>query len=185
MGCSDINVWDHDIVEEHNQPNQLYGAEYIGQAKAVALGIEVNRLTGILPGQMRLRYKDQLLGDSPKRVVISCVDNMEARQEIWDQVKGQSSQRNPTLFIDPRQGGEHIVIYCARTHGDVMGAKLLEENLHPSEESMELPCTAQAVIYNSMITGGLVADLVKKHALGEKLPRRLVFDLNALAMTKE
>jgi len=53
MGCTDLNIYDPDTVEAHNQPNQLYGAEYLGQPKAVALGVEVYRVTGLLPGQFR------------------------------------------------------------------------------------------------------------------------------------
>ena len=62
---------------------------------------------------------------------------------------------------------------------------LAQQSLHPSEESMALPCTARAVIYNSMLTGGLVAALVKKHALGERLPRKLMMDCSQLAFGKE
>ncbi|RJO64287.1 MAG: hypothetical protein C4523_18750 [Myxococcales bacterium] len=177
MGCTDINIFDDDTVEPHNVSNQVYGEEYLGQPKAVALGVEVNRVTGILPGQFRHRYKDQPLGrDEPKRLVISCVDNMETRKTIWEQAKAQGSRQNPITLIDPRQGGEFIVIYTAKSHGDILGAQAYEETLHPAKESMRLPCTARAVIYNSMLTGALVAILAKKHALGEPLPRRIAVD---------
>ena len=186
MGCTDLNIYDDDTVEPHNQPNQLFGAEYLGQHKAVALGAEVNRVTGVLPGQFRQRYTDQPLGrDEPKRLVISCVDNMDARQVIWEQAKTQGSRNKPITVIDPRQGGEYIVIYTAKSHGDLMGAQAYEETLHPAEESMRLPCTARAVIYNSMLTGALVAILVKKHALGEQLPRKIMMDCSAFGLAVE
>ena len=186
MGCTDLNIYDDDTVEPHNQPNQLFGAEYLNQPKAVALGVEVYRVTGLLPGQFRQRYSDQPLGrDESKRLVISCVDNMEARRTIWEQAKAQGSRSRPITVIDPRQGGEYIVIYTAKSHGDLMGAQAYEETLHPAEESMQLPCTARAVIYNSMLTGALVAILVKKHALGQPLARKIVVDCSAFGLAVE
>jgi len=186
MGCTDINIYDDDIVEHHNQPNQLYGAEYIGQPKAVSLGIEVNRVTGILPGQINQKYIDQQLRyEQPNCLVISCVDNMDARSAIWEQATAQGSRSKPITVIDPRQGGEFIVIYIAKSHGDIVGAKAYEDTLHPAGESMQLPCTARAVIYNSMLTGGLVAALVKKHALGEALPRKIMMDCSTFGVIVE
>ncbi len=186
MGCTDINIYDDDTVEPHNQPNQLYGAEYLGQPKAVALGVEVYRVTGVLPGQFRQRYTDQPLGhDEPKRLVISCVDNMDARRTISERAKAQGSRSRPITVIDPRQGGEYIVIYTGKSHGNLMGIQRYEETLHPAEESMQLPCTARAIIYNSMLTGALVTILVKKLALGEPLPRKIMMDCSTFGLVVE
>ena len=184
MGCSDINVFDDDVVEAHNAANQVYGEEYMGMPKAVALGVEVNRVTGTLIGQFRQRYADQPLGRAGERdrLVVSCVDDMDARRVIWDHVKAQGTRANPITLIDPRQGGEFIVIYTAASHGDLIGAQVYEESLHPAGESMRLPCTARAVIYNSMFTGALVAVLAKKFALGERLARKVQVDCSGLAL---
>ena len=45
-----------------------------------------------------------------------------------------------------------------------------------------VPCTASAVIYNSMFTGALVAVLAKKFALGERLARKVQVDCSGLAL---
>lgn len=186
MGCTNITIYDNDTVEPHNQPNQLYGAEYLGKAKVEALGTEINRVTDLSPELVNQRYVDQSFGNNESnRLVISCVDNMEARAAIWEQAKIQTSRSKPITIIDPRQGGEFIVIYTARSHGDIVGATAYDETLHPAEESMQLPCTARAVIYNSMLTGGLVAIQVKKHALGEPLPRKIMMDCSAFGLAVE
>ena len=37
MGCSDVTVWDDDILEEHNIPNQLCKPSMVGRPKLEAL----------------------------------------------------------------------------------------------------------------------------------------------------
>jgi hypothetical protein len=39
-----------------------------------------------------------------------------------------------------------------------------------------LPCCARSIIYCPTIVGGLVALILKKYALGERLPREILFD---------
>ena len=181
MGCTDLNIYDDDTVEPHNQPNQVYGRQYKDWYKVEALKKVIMESEGVLLETFAERYDTQPLGS----LVIACVDNMDARQVIWEQAKTQGSRSLPITVIDPRQGGEYIVIYTAKSHGDLMGAQAYEETLHPAEESMRLPCTARAVIYNSMLTGALVAILVKKHALGETLPRKLMVDCSTFGLTVE
>ena len=181
MGCQNLTVYDDDQVTEHNLPNQVYGLKYLGEPKTEALWDVILMSIGWMIETKNERFGEQPLGE----VVLSCVDNMEARKLIWEQAKDQGSRAKPITVIDPRQGGEFIVVYTAKSHGDVVGAQAYEQSLHPSGESMALPCTARAVIYNSMLTGGIVAALVKKHALGERLPRKIMMDCSQLAFGKE
>ena len=187
MGCGSLTVFDHDLVEEHNQPNQIYGQTYLGMNKAEALSMMLLEMEGLTVDAHAARYVDQPLGrpGDQKRLVISCVDSMAARRDVWEQVKAQGSRANTITLIDPRQGGEFIVVYTATSHGDLIGAQEYEESLHPAGESLRLPCTARAVIYNSMFTGTLVAVLVKKLALGERLPRKVQVDCSGLALAAE
>lgn len=183
MGCTNITVFDFDTVEPHNQPNQLYGAEYIGQPKVLALNQEIARITGTDILALADGYGTQSFSKSDdKTLVLSCVDSIKVRENVWDQAKKQGSRAAPITVIDPRQGGEFIVIFTAKSHGDLIGAKQYEESLHPDTESMELPCTARAVIYNSMFTGALMAVLVKKFALDEALPREVSMNCSGLAL---
>jgi len=181
MGCTDISIYDDDTVEPHNLPNQIYGRQYEEWFKVEALKDALMQSEGILLKTFAQKYASQELG----RLVISCVDSMDARRIIWEQAKAQGTKTKPVTIIDPRQGGEFIVIYSARSHGDIVGAEAYEAGLHPSGESMRLPCTARAVIYNSMLTGALVAIMVKKHALAQTLPRRISVDCSAFAIMAE
>ena len=178
MGCTDISVYDDDTVEAHNLPNQVYGRQYEEWFKVEALKDTIMQSEGLLLKAFAQKYAAQELG----ALVISCVDNMEARKMIWQQAQAYGSMAKPITIIDPRQGGEFIVIYSARSHGDIVGAQAYEAGLHPSGESMRLPCTARAVIYNSMLTGALVAIMVKKFALGQALPRRIAVDCSAFGL---
>ena len=46
LGITDINVYDFDIVEEHNVPNQLYGIKHVGMPKVEALREIIKEYTG-------------------------------------------------------------------------------------------------------------------------------------------
>ena len=43
MGCSDITVWDEDVLAEHNVPNQMCLVDRVGQPKVDALAELVRR----------------------------------------------------------------------------------------------------------------------------------------------
>src|SRR5690554_7355564 len=46
LGITNITVWDFDVVEEHNVPNQLFGLNDIGKPKVEALKQIVAEHTG-------------------------------------------------------------------------------------------------------------------------------------------
>ena len=46
MGCNNLVVFDHDKVELHNTPSQLYTSDQIGQMKTAALKETILKLTG-------------------------------------------------------------------------------------------------------------------------------------------
>ena len=48
LGVEDITVWDFDIVEEHNIPNQAFGIQNIGFPKVTALQGNIKRDTNTM-----------------------------------------------------------------------------------------------------------------------------------------
>lgn len=83
MGCSDITVWEDDILEEHNVSNQLCKPSMVGRPKLEALRELTEDLTGVLIRAENRRYRGQKL----RGVVIAAVDSMDARLDIWKRVK--------------------------------------------------------------------------------------------------
>ena len=172
MGCSNITVWDDDILEEVNVPSQMCRPSCVGMPKVEALRELVDDLTGVVISARNERYRGQRL----EGVIISAVDNMAARKTIWQRVKLSPSV---PLLIDPRMGAEFARIYCIRPT-EPEAISLYEENLYDASEVDRLPCSGRAIVYCPTLTGGLAALVVKRFAVGESARRELLIDMPSL-----
>lgn len=108
LGCTNINLWDFDIVEPHNITNQVYTSKDIPLPKTVALK---QHLLNNNP-EVELRERGKYTGMQPlKGYVFICVDNIETRKEIYER-----NQYNPMLdlVIDGRIGLEQGQVYTAK-----------------------------------------------------------------------
>src|SRR3990172_7656046 len=82
-GCSNLTVWDDDLLESHNISNQLCKTAMIGRLKVEALQALTLELTDVAIRTENRRYQ----GQSLEGVVIAAVDSMTARQSVWRRVK--------------------------------------------------------------------------------------------------
>lgn len=86
MGFKNIHVYDYDVVEEHNIPNQLFKESHIGSLKVTSLKNIYNeffydddeRLT-VHPDPITTANANRLKG-----VIFNCVDSMTAREYIYE-----------------------------------------------------------------------------------------------------
>jgi len=176
MGVSHIVVYDDDSVELHNLPNQLYRFSDLGKAKVEGLKEICQDYAGVLIETKPERFdagQHSLSG-----VVVSGVDTMAARKEIWQRVK-----YNPavSLYIEARMGAEVARIHTIKPC-DPDSVKWYESTLYTDSEAVQAPCTARAIIYCSFMIGALVANQVKKFARAESLVREVIFDLKTLSL---
>lgn len=175
MGCSRLTVYDPDIVEPHNLPNQFYRLEDINRPKVEALWGVIQAFTGLQIAAIPEAVSEQRL----QGVVISGVDSMAARQTIW---RGAIRYHSPVeLYIDARMGAEVCRIYTIRPT-DPEQVRSYEATLYDDAQASEEPCTARAIIYNLLTIAGLIANQVKKYAKGEALETELIFDLKTLTL---
>ncbi len=162
MGCSNISIMDDDVIEAHNFPNQMFRLEDIDKPKAFALAELLHSFTGIHASSNQERFDSQDLSG----VTVVCVDNMESRNKIWK--KARLNMQVP-LLIDGRMGGQIAQVFavnpCDPTH-----IKSYEELLYTDEESVEIPCTEQAIIYNTLMIASIICNFVKCFAKREALP---------------
>ncbi len=175
MGCTQLTVYDDDLVESHNIPNQLYLLADVGRPKVEALAHLVQGFTGTAIRARPERVADQRL----QGLVISGVDTMQSRHEIWRRcIKHKPQVR---LYIDARMGAEVCRIYSVNPV-DPDDIRLYEDTLYTDEEASEEPCTARAIIYNVFSIAALIANQVKKCVKGEDLPKEIIFDLKTLVL---
>ena len=57
LGIEDITVYDFDIVEEHNVPNQAFAISDVGTSKVDAIYKEIERTTGRILCKNKLYFK--------------------------------------------------------------------------------------------------------------------------------
>ncbi|MBI4142968.1 ThiF family adenylyltransferase [Candidatus Uhrbacteria bacterium] len=153
MGCGQVTVYDPDTVEDHNLPNQWFRRQDVGKPKVLALQEIVRDFSGVDIVAKPERYTTQPL----RGVVIVAVDHMDTRKAIWLQCKDRPRVQ---LFIEGRMGGEHFHAFAVRPC-DPDHIRKYEDELYSHAEATELPCTARAIIYNTMGIGSEIAYLVK------------------------
>ncbi len=88
MGWHKFRVWDLDIVESHNLPNQIYTHDDIGKKKVIALKEQLLRFNPEIEVETHdyffesEKHKDLLIGP-----VIITVDSLSARKDICNALK--------------------------------------------------------------------------------------------------
>lgn len=170
MGVPDLTLWDRDTVEEHNVPNQMFPLNQIGTSKVEALAALCENFSGTRPTTVEDFYQGQ---QALKGVVISGVDNMSARQEIFDSLRFKADVK---LYIEARMGAMAGRIYTVDP-ADRKQVRQYETTLYSDAEAAEEPCTARSIIFNVFVLAGLIANQVKRHALGEPLANEILLDL--------
>jgi molybdopterin/thiamine biosynthesis adenylyltransferase len=176
LGCSRLNLYDDDRVEEHNVPNQLFRIADVGRPKVEALAEILESFTGIRPRP----YQRRLEGERLQGMVISGVDSMVSRKNLWQ--KTVRHRAGIPLFLDGRLGAEVCRLYAIRP-ADPDDVRFYERSLYDDSQAAPLPCTAGAIIYTGFAIASLVADQVKKFATGEAVPREILCDLKTLTLS--
>lgn len=102
MGIREINVYDFDIVEEHNFYNQLYTRDKVGKFKVDACA---EMLDNIIP------HNKRVCKDTVKRmsgIIIIMVDSMRVRKELFEGIK---ENPNLVMMLDARMGAKSFDLY--------------------------------------------------------------------------
>lgn len=176
MGFKEIILYDPDIVELHNRPNQAYRKKDIRKLKVKATKEIIQEFTDWC---QVTAIPEKFKGQKPlKGIVISAVDTMQSRKEIWKAVR---YNLNVPLYIDGRLGGEIIQVFTVKP-GQIEDIEIYERNLFSDEEAAQLPCTAQQIIYVGKIAGGLIASQVKKWLRKEEYHLEITFDLATMTL---
>ena len=168
MGICNIAVYDHDRVEIHNIPNQLFSIQDCGLFKAEALRDMVLNFHGVEVDAFPVKFSDQPLSG----IVIVAVDSMDVRLAIWDQVKYRPMI---DLFIDSRMGAEvGRVLTIHPTDPDDIA--IYENTLHTSQDALPARCTERSIVYTVLGISGAICGKIKKFIAGQPFHKDLVLD---------
>jgi len=83
MGFQTFKVWDPDIVENHNLPNQIYDIKHIGTKKVDAFEDVLTRFNPNIIVEKSEKYFSRDHREELSGPLVLTVDTMEARKEIY------------------------------------------------------------------------------------------------------
>jgi molybdopterin/thiamine biosynthesis adenylyltransferase len=187
LGITNITVYDFDVVEAHNIPNQAYNqleisdkGNCLGKSKVEALEDLVYLATGTSIKAINEPFVDQRVAG----YVFLMVDSMAARKSIFD--ASIRLKRNVKLLVEPRMGLDVGRVYNV----DPMDLKQVEsyEACWYSDDEAEVSAcgTSMTVITTAMVIAGWCARQLINHVAGEELDNEILIDLkyNNIVTTK-
>lgn len=171
MGCTNIEVWDKDVVDTVNMNCQLYRFKDIRKPKVFALQEIVKDFTGIEIKAVNEFWTSQ---KTFRGIVLCAIDSMEARKQVFE--KHDKSGYFTTHLIDARMGAESIILYTV----DMRQKKSKEayaKTLYTDENAIQERCTAKSTIYTAHLISGLVVRNIKEIIVHGNIPFMIAYDV--------
>jgi len=137
IGIKNISIWDHDIVEEHNLPNQMFFIEHIGEPKVEALKDVIKRKCGFEIETHNEKVVDQNIAAN---YVFLLTDTMASRKEIYKNCI-DAKRLFIDLVIETRMDADNGRVYAFKP-GRTAQSKEWLDTLYGDEESSESVCGA-------------------------------------------
>lgn len=169
MGLRKFDLFDFDIVEEHNLSSQAYTMRDVGRQKTDAIAGQMRTLN---PQAEITTWPVACNGGIPttRQIFVSAVDNLEARRVI------ASNLAADTFVIDGRMGGGQIEV-----HSQLASEWAVTIPANADDD----PCGARYISYTSYIIAGLIANNVKRHLRGERVAKRILMHADTLQLIVE
>lgn len=182
LGIENIHLWDDDVVEEHNIPNQVFDLGDVGKFKVVALAEKIRSATGtaVVVHQERVDGT-QLLGE----IVFLLVDSMESRKAIWE---GTLKYKLATTFlVETRMGADEGRVYTLSPNR-LEHVNAWEKTLYSDGEAEVSACGASVSVGPTaeIISGLAVWQLVRWFAVQDgaidDLDNQIIFNLRPMML---
>jgi len=144
MGWKELDIWDYDMLEEHNLSTTMYPAKYL------------NRYKSEIAGEIALKYgcKKPVVnnipwgaGDRLHNKVFMCPDNMEVRMAVY---KYWLKNPNREFLVDMRMGALSMEIITVTPLVDHFMSSWM-----PSSKISDEECTAKHTIFTASVSSGL------------------------------
>jgi len=158
IGVGTLEIYDDDNVDNVNLGPQMYGTDVLNKGKVHSLRNMLRKQapwTDVEINKARFTSVTDLDAD----VVISAVDSLAVRKEIWQAVQTSEDFYNEfntgircRLVLDPRMGAE---VFSLKVVEPKLDGSWYEHSLEG--KPVEAPCTARSTFYCGLVAGGLVA----------------------------
>jgi hypothetical protein len=173
MGYKYLTLVDPDVVADENTGTQLFRPSDIGMPKIMALQetlVDFADDIYISGVQGRIDAKSYI----PGGIIISCVDSITARKEIWQSVKTSAAE----WYLEMRMAAEELQIHTVNMFHDWYWYEQYIAGQN-EDDVVELPCTMKATYFTAMVAGGLAGSIVRKIHTGKPVAHKLTFNMLA------
>ena len=180
LGVQNIGLYDMDIVETHNIPNQLYSLEDSGIFKVKAcekhmedLGSRVSNIFTNIEEVTKDNIQCYGFGDT----VFCLVDSMKARKELFEAMLKTDRSK---LWIETRMGLTGYRIYMVHLENQKEVDKYME-TLYSDEDAEVSACGAsQSIVTTAMQCASHAVGLWLAEKNGaEYVPNEIIFDIHS------
>jgi len=182
LGIRNIHLYDHDTIEDHNVPNQIYGRGEIGKKKVEALKELIERTMGdwcnVVTHDVDLLKEEVELDD----IVVCAVDSLDLRRKLWEENKDKVR-----LWVDGRMSISYGVVYGV----DTTRNSIIENysiSFDSDENAEESPCNERAIVNNTVLIANAMVNCVVAYLKGKTVPHYIVassFPLNLQVFKEE
>lgn len=177
LGFNNITAIDFDKVEKENIPNQFYRFCDIDKPKVEAIkeitkdftGLEIKTINKKIDEQNKFLSNVEI---DLNTIVVFCLDNIEARKFIYDEIKGM-----PIKLLDTRLGGNGYQIYVIDLENE---NDKKEYELLLSQEVSQNGCGEKSVIYTILSIASETCNILKKIDKGESYTKRLKREMTSI-----
>lgn len=180
MGFGNIKGFDRDEVAEVNTGTQLYGLDDVGIQKSEACMENARYFAddARLQGYCQWINDNTSWRDLANPIVISAVDSITARQNIWAAICGQ-----PWLwYIDARMSAEELVLHIVNGEDREWYAEMLGGQ--SEEETPDLPCTSRATFHCGLGAASFIGAVCRRIITRQPMNRIIAFSFFNFGMVK-
>ena len=97
-------------------------------------------------------------------MVVSAVDSIKARKEIWHNFIKDSSVVE--FYVDTRMGAEQLILFAVDPLSPE-DSKFYEAHLFPESEVEQERCSAKSIMYTPVVIAGIAASTLKKKLMNQ------------------
>ena len=157
LGTSICQV-DNDRVSAQNLAGQLFTIIDIGNYKVSALGNLIQRLNDEYKysGREVRLMSDEQYDRYIMPITISCVDNMEARKNLF---RAWKRQEYKALFLDGRLSADTLQVFCITGQDEAYMKEYEEKWLFSDAEADEGVCSFKQTSYMACMIGSIITNL--------------------------
>jgi molybdopterin/thiamine biosynthesis adenylyltransferase len=165
MGVRFLTIFDDDRVDNVNLPTQFHTVGSVHTNKAEALAGQTMLFSDeALPQIVQERVDENTLLDDD--IVISAVDSITARKQIWEAVKKTCRG----WYLDARMSAEIFHLYIVNMDLEDTGFHGYDRMISEEDEKNvpDVVCTEKATIYTACIAAGHIGKAVRDILRGEQ-----------------